>query len=81
MKRPSTFKDWRAIYHAEAMSLGWLVLYAFDGHRVPMSRDLWQSIHRLRRIRLRLDVEAEVKDLSFYEAMFEMLAREIRNRD
>lgn len=76
MKRPVTFKDWRALWHYESKLLGWMVEFDFDGRRIPMSKDLWKQIHRVKRIKARLDIEREVKDRSWCEALMEAIRRD-----
>lgn len=73
MKRPTTFKDWRALWHHARCVVGDWVAFNFDGHRIVMDRHLWKAIHRARRIRARLDIEREVKDASWCEALLEMV--------
>ena len=72
-KRPVTYKDWRSLWHSEGKCLGWDVLHCFDGHRVVIDRHLWKIIHRMQRIRARLDLEYDVKDQSWCEAICEMI--------
>lgn len=71
--RPTTFKQWRSLWHAESRSLGFSVAFNFDGRRIRMTRDLFQSLRRVRRIRDRLDIEGEVKDASWCDALLEMI--------
>jgi hypothetical protein len=72
--RPISYKDWRSLWHAEAKALGWHISYTFKiWGRLIMDKDTWKYLHRLRRIRNRLDVESEVRDNSWCEALIELL--------
>lgn len=77
--RPTTYKQWRALWHSEAKMLGFMTAYRFTGSSISINRELWKQLQRVRRIRLRLDVESEVKDESFIEAMAEIVLSELRN--
>ena len=81
MKRPSTFKDWRRVRNNSLFRLGEYVAFLVnesidsDGRRVPMTRELWRKLSEIRRIEARMKVEFEVKDGSYYEALFDMIFR------
>lgn len=73
MKRPTTFKDWRALWHHARAMVGDWARINFDGRRIVIDRHLWKALNRERRIKARLDIECEVKDTSFAKALLELV--------
>lgn len=84
MKRPQTYKDRLNIYRACISAIGFTIEVRWrckeypwgrpcDGRSFPIDRSLWRLIHRCERIRKRLDVENEIKDSSWCNAMMEMI--------
>lgn len=71
--RPVMFTDWRRLFHGECVDLGFELLYLFDGRRIKMDRWLWKKLHRLNRIKARLDLECEVRDESWCLALMKMV--------
>lgn len=71
--RPSTFVEWRQVYHRERLILGDLVAMSFDGRRIRMTRDLWKQIQRHRRVHARMEVESEVKDVTWCMELLKLL--------
>ncbi len=80
-KRPTTFVEWRALWHEEAKILGWSAAHNYDPQtgRVRMTRYMHKQIQRVLRIGARLDVELEVMDASFCTAFMQMV-RDYRQR-
>ena len=72
-KRPITFKDWRALWHYEAKVLGWCIMSNFDGKKLKITRNTWKQILKLKRIDARLNLENQVMDSSWCDAMIELL--------
>lgn len=72
-KRPVTYKDWRNLWHEEAKWLGWRITWRAAEGRPLIDRETHRLIRRLVRIMNRLDVENEVMDRSWCEAMLEIL--------
>lgn len=75
MKRPVSYKDWRSLWHSVAKELGWNIFFCWSDNKVLLNRRSWTLLYRLNRIWKRLQLESEVKDSSWCEAMFELLAR------
>ncbi len=75
-KRPVSYTDWRRLYHSVSRNLGWHVFWCWQHKRPLLDRSTWILLYRLNRIWDRLQVEGEVKDESWCEAMFEMIFHE-----
>ena len=73
--RPQTFFDWRELWHREAKYLGWHIAWLFgkNGRRIRIDRSTYRLLHRLKRIRARLDIEGIVRDETWAAAMYEMI--------
>lgn len=78
--RPVTFKDWRQVWWQELQSLGHdAALDIRDFGTVRMTRKKWIHAQRIERIYRRLQLETEVADETYREAVIEgiemMIAR------
>ena len=81
-KRPTTFREWRALWWESCREIGSQICWATHGGRwrLVMDRDLWKEIRRCERLYNRIQVEIEVRDESFMQTLAEGLLAEIRNR-
>lgn len=77
-KQPIWYKDWRDLWHKECRILGMYLCYDsnFQDNKIKWNKSLWKQLNRVHRIRKRLDIETQVKDSTFWDAMAEMLLRE-----
>ena len=73
-QRPVTYKDWRKLYQVECFELGREVRWLFNGRSILVDRTFYKRIRRLERIRARIDVENQVRDQTWYDALYEMLS-------
>ncbi len=81
-KRPVWYTDWRSLWHQACIEIGMsLSMYSprfggFDGRRVRMSRNLWKSLHRIRRIYRRLRAESKVMDHTWCDQLMKSIFRD-----
>lgn len=68
---PTTFVDWRRLWHEESKNLGWMVMHSFDGEQILMTRELYRKLRQVRRIWDRLELEADVKDATWVRAFID----------
>lgn len=72
-KPPTSYVEWRALWHQELASLGWMAMHSFDGEQLHMTRELYRKLRQVRRIYDRLELEEGVKDKTWVQAFFEMM--------
>lgn len=75
MQRPTSYKDWRQLWHSVGKELGWHVFYRWQKQQPLMNRRSWMLLCRLKRISDRLEVENKVMDSSWCEAMLESICK------
>jgi len=76
-RRPETFQDWRRLYHAELNALGCEQYWQWStSGTVRVNRYAYEMLDRIRRIRLRMEVEREAFTASYGKALLEMLGGE-----
>lgn len=75
-KQPVWFIEWRELYWKEIRVLGVLVQQRFNGRSIRMDRILYHQIRRVNRINRRLDLECDVKDITFCMDFLRMLSDE-----
>ena len=74
-ERPVMFTDWRRLWQSELQNLGHEIRFQWRWEkRVRMTRELWTILHRLDRIKARLDVEFEVKDETWCMSMLQIIS-------
>ena len=73
MNQPETFHDWRSLFHQLAKELGFTVYYDMAHRRPGLTRRIWELRDQMRRVQLRLDVEADARTTSFCQAVLESL--------
>ena len=73
MKKPVWFTDWKKIYHREAKYLGHDALHLFDGHQIKIDRVFWKRLHRLKRLKVRMDLESKVKDRTWRKSLLDII--------
>lgn len=83
-RRPETYDDWRSLYQSYSMSLGFKISTSWNCKHLPLpnrcngycfviDRHLWKLIHRIERIRKRLDVEHEAFTTGFANALLKAI--------
>ena len=72
-KRPDTYQDWRHLYWSLCRELGMIVYYNLLSHKPPIDRDTWRIVHKITRVRLRLDAEAEAFTSSYCDALVKLV--------
>jgi len=74
MNQPQTYQEWRALWHRLARRLGWLVFLNLRMGRAPIGRQEWKLYDQLRRVKLRMDVEAGAWTTSYAKAFYDALS-------
>jgi hypothetical protein len=73
MSRPETYQEWRSLFHQLGRELGFTVYYGTADRRPGLTRRIWELRDQMRRVQLRLDVEADAGTASFCQAVLEAL--------
>ncbi len=80
MNQPETFQEWRNLWHQLARELGFLLYYNLQDGLPVRTREVWRLCDQMRRVYLRLQVEAEAGTSSYCQAMLDAIFTEDDDR-
>lgn len=69
--KPTNYLEWRLVLHDAWKALGFLCDSEDKEHRFP--RSIWKLRHRIKRIKARLEAEADAGTSSFLQALLEQV--------
>jgi hypothetical protein len=73
-RKPQTYHEWRDLFHREQKYLGFLMWHQFKrDRRVYMTKEAYQVIRRIERIKKQLEAEFDAGTTSAMQALLEVI--------